>query len=302
MDTTPIPLSTSLNTFLREYAGLKGTKFMCLEGGCGVCIVTIMFQQPFTKEYITCAVNSCLYPLYSCDGTEITTIEGVGSYKTGYGAEQKTLANFHGTQCGYCSPGMIMNMYSLLESNPNLSKVDVENSFGGNICRCTGYRSILDAFKSMVTNVESSCSTDIEDIPKKCHKTGLSCAGTCKPGKLKTLSSGNVEWHKVFTIADIFSVLNSIGSRLYMFISGNTAHGVYRRSPNIEVFMDVTSVPELHSSSIGTNNVQIGANVSLNETIKILISAANTNSNFEYCRVMATHIDKIANVPVRNVL
>ena len=83
-------------------------------------------------------ILKCLFPLYASDGWSFTTIEGVGSKATGYHEIQKRLADNNGSQCGFCSPGMVMNMYSLLLKNQTPTKQLIENSFDGHICRCTG--------------------------------------------------------------------------------------------------------------------------------------------------------------------
>lgn len=235
----------------------------------------------------------------------VTTIEGIGNRKIGYHPIQKALHESNGTQCGYCSPGMVMNMYSLLEANGGrVSATDVENSFGGNICRCTGYRPILDAFKSLAAD---ELPDDIEDLTMKCCTMKIMGAckseGACerfKPLDLKF--NDNRQWIGAETIQNILDILKSSVQNLpYMLVAGNTAHGVYRRSDNIQVFIDVNRVAELHGYALTKDALTIGANVNLTETMRILQEAAGTYREFSYCDQMTKHIDLIANVPVRNV-
>jgi len=253
-----------------------------------------------------------LFPVFSCHGLEITTIEGLGDKKKGYHPLQKTLSQFHGTECGYCSPGQIMNMHSLLESSEGQLKMEhIENSFGGNLCRCTGYRPILDAFKSVAVDATEELKSkvkDIEDLDKICSKTGEACSGKCN-GTLKMNCKVHMsdddgrEWFKVSTIQEILDIFNKLiqaGDKKYMLVHGNTAHGVYRRDPNIQVFIDITSVDELHSYTVD-NEITLGANVSLTETMRILERAVESHPKFEYCRAVVKHIDLVANVGVRNV-
>ncbi|XP_055609369.1 xanthine dehydrogenase/oxidase-like [Uranotaenia lowii] len=305
-----VPIDTSLNNFIRNHAHLSGTKFMCLEGGCGACIVNVNGIHPVTKEKSSWAVNSCLFPVYSCHGLDIVTVEGLKDEQGGYHPAQKLLAHFNGTQCGYCSPGMVMNMYSLLESKKGqVTMAEVENAFGGNICRCTGYRPILDAFKSLATDAEprlKEACQDIEDLTKICPKTGSACAGKCSAaGKINDKKGVHLsfdedkEWHKVYNVTDIFAIFEKIGNKPYMLVAGNTAHGVYRRSNDLRVFIDVSSIEELRSHSLGSN-LTVGANVSLTELMTILTETSNKNSNYGYLKELVKHIDLIANVPVRN--
>lgn len=302
-----VPIDTSLNTYIREHAELKGTKFMCLEGGCGACIVTLKGIHPVSKENETWAVNSCLFPVYACHGLEVITIEGVGNKKDGYHPIQTRLAHLNGTQCGYCSPGMVMNMYSLLESNNGkITMEEIENSFGGNICRCTGYRPILDTFKGFAADADSNYKEmckDIEDLYEICPKTGSKCAGKCsfstKNQNLVIEFVDNREWRKIYSISDLFSTFEKIGSRPYILIAGNTAHGVYRRNPKIEVFIDIMSIEELRNHSV-TDKLTLGGNVSLTETMNIFSRIAQSKPEFNYLNEFNKHIDLIANVPVRN--
>lgn len=311
LDPLRIPVDTSLNTFIRQEANLSGTKSMCFEGGCGACIVAVQGCHPVTKENRIWAVNSCLMPVYACEGLNVITVEGIGDKANGYHVAQSRLAQLNGTQCGYCSPGMVMNMYSLMESKGGqVTMADVENSFGGNVCRCTGYRPIMDAFKSLAVDADEKYKLcDIEDFPgtKKCPKTGSDCSGSCKD-KLKNgfpkslhLTVGDREWHKVYDVSEISQILGNSSGKKYMLVSGNTAHGVFRRDKDVKIFIDVNSVDQLRSHALG-KELEIGGGVKLTEFMEILKNAAETNAQYySYCRELYEHVDLIANVPVRNV-
>lgn len=237
------------------------------------------------------------------------TIEGVGNKKDGYHPIQKRLNDLNGTQCGYCSPGMVMNMYSLMESSGDgrINMETIENSFGGNICRCTGYRPILDAFKSMAYDADQKlidACMDIEDLQKICPKTGSKCGGICHQpssgGPVRLTFADNKEWHKANELAAVFEILNkSAEGNNYQLVAGNTAHGVYRRAEHISLFIDINSVAELRSHVLTADSLTIGANVNLTETMAIL-EKASKSAGFEYVSHVMHHIDLIANVPVRN--
>ncbi|XP_022211878.2 indole-3-acetaldehyde oxidase [Drosophila obscura] len=296
---TNLPPDITLNTFIREHAQLTATKFMCQEGGCGACVCVV---RNATRSW---AVNSCLTLLNTCAQLEIVTAEGLGNQRTGYNPIQKRLAKMNGTQCGYCSPGFVMNMYGLLEQHQGqVSMAQVENAFGGNICRCTGYRPILDAMKSFAVDsdiaVPAECA-DIEDLnleARNCPRTGEPCSGSCHRSTL--LYEDGSQWHWPKTLTELFEALDKIGEAdQFMLVAGNTAHGVYRRSTDIKHFVDVAGVEELHGHSTEGQQLKLGANLSLTQTMDILRTTSK-QPGFEYLEVLWNHLDLIANVPVRN--
>ncbi|KXJ84190.1 hypothetical protein RP20_CCG013284 [Aedes albopictus] len=298
------PADTTLNTFIRDHALLRGTKFMCLEGGCGACTVYVERQDPATGEKDSISVNSCLLLVFACHGLEITTIEGIGNRKDGYHPLQKQLAEFNGSQCGMCSPGMVMTMYGLMKSKQGkVSAEEVENAFGGNLCRCTGYRPILEAFRSFAATSEELCE-DIEDFVKICPSRGGACIAKCKlrdeKNPIRILFGDGREWHKVYSSLEVLNILKQIGDRPYMLVCGNTANGVYRRNDNIQVFIDCNSVLELHEVSI-SDTISVGANITLTKFMKVLEDASASNQQFYYCKELIKHLELVAHPLVRNV-
>uniref|UniRef100_A0A9L0J364 aldehyde oxidase n=1 Tax=Equus asinus TaxID=9793 RepID=A0A9L0J364_EQUAS len=124
---------------------LTGTKYACGRGGCGACTVMVSKHDPVSRKIRHFSVTACLVPICSLYGAAVTTVEGVGSIKTRLHPVQERIAKSHGTQCGFCTPGMVMSMYTLLRNHPQPSEEQLMEALGGNLCRCTGYRPILES-------------------------------------------------------------------------------------------------------------------------------------------------------------
>ncbi|XP_065054384.1 xanthine dehydrogenase-like isoform X1 [Rhopilema esculentum] len=146
--------------YLREKLSLCGTKLGCGEGGCGACTVMVSMYEKETKTIKHMSVNACLAPVCAMHGLAVTTVEGIGSTKTKLHAIQERMSKMHASQCGFCTPGIVMSMYTLLRNKPIPCMADVEEYFKGNLCRCTGYRPILEAMKTF-------CIPDTETRPDR---------------------------------------------------------------------------------------------------------------------------------------
>ncbi len=134
---TVSPIATLLDV-LRNDLELTGTKYGCGEGECGACSVLLNGK----------VVNSCLVPAVECEGAEVLTIEGLNS-KGPLHPIQRAFVDHGAIQCGFCTPGMIMAAYALLQANPSPNEDEIKRGLEGNLCRCTGYRKILDAVRSL---------------------------------------------------------------------------------------------------------------------------------------------------------
>jgi len=129
-----VPVEMSTLELLRDQLGLTGTKYGCGEGECGACTILVDGVS----------VNSCLLFAVDCDGRDITTIEGLAEDALGARLEQ-AFANAGAVQCGFCSPGLVVQAKHLLDKHPDASRAEIQRGIEGNLCRCTGYVKIVDA-------------------------------------------------------------------------------------------------------------------------------------------------------------
>jgi aerobic carbon-monoxide dehydrogenase small subunit len=123
--------------FLREVAGLTGTHIGCDTSICGAC--TVMLNDA--------AVKSCTVLAVQADGANLLTIEGLAQGERLHPLQQ-AFWECHGLQCGFCTPGMILSAYQLLERNPRPTEIEIRRALDGNLCRCTGYEHIIDAVQA----------------------------------------------------------------------------------------------------------------------------------------------------------
>ncbi|CAJ0938256.1 unnamed protein product, partial [Mesorhabditis belari] len=145
----------TLTYYIRNTLRLTGTKLGCEEGACGACTVVLGKHDENHGKVVYQAVNACLVPIYMIDRCSVITVEGIS--KDRIHPIQERLAKGHGTQCGFCSPGFTMAMYALLRNKANPSMEEINQAIKGNLCRCTGYRPIMEAFYSFSDNPGGCC-------------------------------------------------------------------------------------------------------------------------------------------------
>jgi carbon-monoxide dehydrogenase small subunit len=129
-----VPADRSALEMLREQLGLTGTKYGCGEGECGACTILVDGST----------VNSCLMFAADCDGREVVTIEGVAVSAAGERLRDAFVAS-GAVQCGFCTPGLMVQASHVIERQPDADETQIRRGIEGNLCRCTGYRKIIDA-------------------------------------------------------------------------------------------------------------------------------------------------------------
>uniref|UniRef100_UPI00289F8A8D 2Fe-2S iron-sulfur cluster-binding protein n=1 Tax=Pantoea sp. CTOTU49201 TaxID=2953855 RepID=UPI00289F8A8D len=135
------PNLTVLN-YLRGQQHRRGTKEGCASGDCGACTVTLGKVVDGEMQYQ--AVNSCLTLVSSLQGKQLITVEDLKQGRELHSVQQ-AMVDCHGSQCGYCTPGFVMSLFTLQKNSAGWDRHQAEQALAGNLCRCTGYRPIMDA-------------------------------------------------------------------------------------------------------------------------------------------------------------
>ncbi|MGB1236643.1 MAG: xanthine dehydrogenase small subunit [Pseudomonadales bacterium] len=133
--------------YLRTRAIKKGTKEGCASGDCGACTAVLVSLEGEQLRYTS--INTCLTFIASLHGMQLITVEDL-AYRGALHKAQQAMVDHHGSQCGYCTPGFVMSMFALSKNTKTGDLAEIQQALGGNLCRCTGYRPIVDAAKQML--------------------------------------------------------------------------------------------------------------------------------------------------------
>jgi xanthine dehydrogenase small subunit len=182
----------TLLDFLRLERGLKGTKEGCAEGDCGAC--TVLIGRLHEGALVYEPINACIRFLASCHGCHVVTVEALSGPDGALHPVQKAMVDHHGSQCGFCTPGIVMAIYGLWMSNPDPSVLDIETALQGNLCRCTGYEPIVNAALSAAKaggQAADALNTERERV--KARLEALAEGADVRRGDERAIVPANVE-------------------------------------------------------------------------------------------------------------
>jgi len=278
---TNVPPERTLLEVLREDLGCTGTKEGCGEGDCGACTVVLAEPQDGGLKYR--AINSCIRLAHSIDGMALWTVEDLAAEDGTLHPAQEAMVQAHGSQCGFCTPGFVMSLFGMYQNHVcqgrTITRELAQEELSGNLCRCTGYRPILDAAQQMAqwppVRVEEQALLD----------------------QLQSLAERRAQVPAAGAYLDPRSVPELLALRARhpqaQVVAGCTDVGLWVTKMHMQfpAVLDVTRVEELRRVESYENHIAIGAAVTLTDAFEAL--AADRPQ-------LRTFASRFAGLPVRN--
>jgi xanthine dehydrogenase small subunit len=247
VDVAGLSPMTTLLDWLRDHRGLRGTKEGCAEGDCGAC--TVVLERTDGRHE---AMNACIAMLGQMDGQSIRTVEGLLGADGAPHPVQRVFADSDATQCGFCTPGFVMTAYAFAAGGEPPELETIHDALAGNLCRCTGYRPIVDAMKKA---------------------SGLATEPAAPPGPRTASASFDGTFFAPRTLADLVTLRAQHPDA--MLLAGGTDLGLLasrsRKPP--KAVIHVTHVPELNVVDAGEEHLTFGAAVTYARAMPVLIEA-----------------------------
>jgi xanthine dehydrogenase small subunit len=270
------PTTTVLN-YLREELLQCGTKEGCAEGDCGAC--TVVLAEAYQARIRFRSINACIQFLPTLDGKAIFTVEGLRNPDQSLHPVQQAMVDCHASQCGFCTPGFVMSLFALYKSQDKPNRDDIDDALAGNLCRCTGYRPIIDAATRMY-EVGQALDEDQQNLVSQAK---------CDIAKNTTLSEEQDLLDKLdiikpqtdLCLADKYFAPTSTASVVALLekypeaiiLVGGTDVGLWvtKQHRELPVIVYLGQVEELKSMRIDGAYVNINANVSLSDAFATLL-------------------------------
>ena len=244
----PDPNQTILN-FIRTKLKKTGTKEGCAEGGCGAC--TVVLGELKKNKIIYKAINACIAFIPTLQGKQLLVVEDLVTEKGDLHPVQEAMVKYHGSQCGFCTPGFVMSLFSMFKNYNSYNNELIKDSIAGNLCRCTGYRPIIDAAKSLNKIDKSDQFTkNKKNIIKLLKKINLKNISIENKGK---------KYFSPRTIKELKKVIKKNSNS--HFLSGGTDLSliVTKERKDINNIINLEAIDELDFIKEKNNNIEVGA-------------------------------------------
>jgi xanthine dehydrogenase small subunit len=247
----PNPNETILN-YIRLDLKKTGTKEGCAEGGCGAC--TVVIGELKKNKIIYKAINSCIAFITSLEGKQLLIVEDLNESDGSLHQVQSAMIKYHASQCGFCTPGFVMSLFSMFKNNNSYDEKTIEESIAGNLCRCTGYRPIIDAAK----NLNSKQS----DKFKKDEKKTITLLKKIRARNI-SIKNKNKEYFAPRTINELKKIIKNYPN--LNFFSGGTDISliVTKQKKDLENIVYLNSIDELDYIKENNRYIEVGATTSL---------------------------------------
>ena len=249
----PDPNETILN-YIRLKLKKTGSKEGCAEGGCGAC--TIVIGELKKNNIIYKAINSCIAFTTSLEGKQLIVVEDLMLKDGSLHPVQSAMVNYHGSQCGFCTPGFVMSLFSMYKNYSSYDEKTIQESISGNLCRCTGYRPIIDAAKSLK-------NTKSDQFKKNKRKT-ISLLKKIRPKSI-SINNQKKKYFAPKTINELKKIIKKYPD--LEFFSGGTDMSliVTKQKKNLDNIIYLNSIDELNYIKENYKYIEVGATTSLRQ-------------------------------------